>query len=121
MLKEKFIYNPLERVNIKGTRHYQTPSGKPLPSVTSILDALKDKTALHEWRRRVGNEEADRIIRLAVGIGTQVHLHLEKYILEEKSSNFFFGSKFLNLVFLEIQATDEVFFHKLKFLCKILF
>lgn len=83
MLTQKFTYKPLERVNIKGTRHYQTPDGQPLPSVTSIIDALKDKTALHEWRRRVGNEEADRIIRLATGIGTQVHLHLEKYILNE--------------------------------------
>jgi genome maintenance exonuclease 1 len=83
MLKEKFTYNPLERVNIKGSRHYQTPGGQSLPSVTTILDALKDKTGLYEWRKRVGNEEADRIVRLAVGIGTQVHLHLEKFILEE--------------------------------------
>ena len=87
MLKEKFTYNPLERVTIKGTRHYQTPGGQPLPSVTSVLDALKDKTGLYEWRKRVGNEEADRIMRLATGIGTQVHLHLEKYILEEDRPN----------------------------------
>ena len=87
MLKEKFTYNPLERVNIKGSRHYQTPDGQPLPSVTTVLDALKDKSALFEWRKRVGNEEADRIMRLATGIGTQVHLHLEKYILEEDRPN----------------------------------
>ena len=48
---------------------------------------LKDKTALFEWRKRVGNEEADRIMRLATGIGTQVHLHLEKHILEEVRPN----------------------------------
>jgi genome maintenance exonuclease 1 len=47
------------------------------------LSALADKTALHEWRKRVGNEEANRIMNLATGIGTQVHLHLEKFILEE--------------------------------------
>ena len=87
MLKERFTYNPLERVNIKGSRHYQTPDGQPLPSVTTVLDALKDKTAIFEWRKRVGNEEADRIMRLATGIGTQVHLHLEKYILEEDRPN----------------------------------
>ena len=87
MLTQKFTYNPLERVTIKGTRHYQTPDGQPLPSVTSIIDALKDKSALFEWRNRVGNEEADRIIRLATGIGTQVHLHLEKYILDEDRPN----------------------------------
>ena len=87
MLTEKFTYNPLERVNSKGSRHYQTPDGQPLPSVTTVLDALKDKTALFEWRKRVGNEEADRIMRLATGIGTQVHLHLEKFILEEVRPN----------------------------------
>ena len=87
MLTEKFTYNPQERVNIKGSRHYQTPDGQPLPSVTTVLDALKDKTALFEWRKRVGNEEADRIMRLATGIGTQVHLHLEKHILEEVRPN----------------------------------
>ena len=83
MLKETYTYSPLERVNVNGSRHYQTPGGQPLPSVTTVLSALKDKTALHEWRRRVGNEEADRIMRLATGIGTRVHLHLERFILEE--------------------------------------
>ncbi len=83
MLKETYSYAPLSRVNVNGSRHYQTPDGKPLPSVTTVLSALADKAAIHEWRKRVGNEEADRIMRLATGIGTQVHLHLEKFILEE--------------------------------------
>ena len=83
MLKETYTYSPLERVNVNGSRHYQTQCGQSLPSVTTVLSALKDKTALYEWRKRVGDEEADRIMRLATGIGTQVHLHLEKFILEE--------------------------------------
>jgi genome maintenance exonuclease 1 len=83
MLKETYTYTPLSRVNVDGSRHYQTPGGKPLPSVTTVLSALADKTAIHEWRKRVGNEEANRIMNLATGIGTQVHLHLEKFILEE--------------------------------------
>ena len=83
MLKEKFIYKPLDRVTVNGSRHYQTPNGSPLPSVTTVLSSLADKTAIYEWRKRVGNEEANRITKLATGIGTQVHLHLEKYILEE--------------------------------------
>ena len=83
MLTEKYTYEPLKRVEVDGVRHYQTPNGKPLPSVTTVLDALKDKTSLYEWRKRVGDEEANRITKLATGIGTQVHLHIEKYILEE--------------------------------------
>ena len=83
MLKEKYEYKPLDRVTVNGSRHYQTPNGSPLPSVTTVLSSLSDKTAIYEWRKRVGNEEANRITKLATGIGTQVHLHLEKYILEE--------------------------------------
>ena len=83
MLKEKYEYKPLDRVTVNGSRHYQTPNGSPLPSVTTVLSSLADKTAIYEWRKRVGNEEANRITNLATGIGTQVHLHLEKYILEE--------------------------------------
>ena len=45
MLTERYNYQPLERVSIEGSRHYQTPNGEPLPSVTTVLDALKDKTS----------------------------------------------------------------------------
>jgi len=83
MLTEKYEYKPINRVTVNGNRHYQTPTGSPLPSVTTVLSSLADKTAIYEWRKRVGNEEANRITKLATGIGTQVHLHLEKYILEE--------------------------------------
>ena len=83
MLKEKYEYKSIDRVTVNGNRHYQTPTGSPLPSVTTVLSSLADKTAIYEWRKRVGNEEANRITKLATGIGTQVHLHLEKYILEE--------------------------------------
>ena len=79
MLTERYNYQPLERVSIEGSRHYQTPNGEPLPSVTTVLDALKDKTSLYEWRKRVGDEEANRITKLATGIGTQVHLHIENW------------------------------------------
>ena len=87
MLKEKYKYSPIDRVTVNGNRHYQTPTGSPLPSVTTVLSSLADKTAIYEWRKRVGNEEANRITNLATGIGTQVHLHLEKHILEEVRPN----------------------------------
>ena len=38
-----------------------------MPSVTTVLDALKDKTSLYEWSgKRVGDEEANRITKLLV-------------------------------------------------------
>lgn len=61
-------------------RVYQTPSGEQLPSVTTILDATKDKTHLFEWRKRVGEEKANQITREASGVGTAMHNNLERFI-----------------------------------------
>ena len=52
----------LNTVNIDGVRHYVMPDGvTKLKSVTSILSEKMDKTALLEWRKRVGEEEANKI------------------------------------------------------------
>jgi len=85
MYKQKYNYQKLSRVEKDGVRRYRLDGTDvdPVPSVTTILDALKDKTHLYEWRKRVGNEEADRISRISAGLGTAVHLNLEKHILEE--------------------------------------
>ena len=71
----------LVRTNIGGRRHYDTPSGS-YPSITSVL-SIRDKEGIHEWRKRVGNEEANRIMRKAATRGTQFHSLMEKYFLNE--------------------------------------
>lgn len=65
-----------------GKRYYVTPSGKRLPSVTTVVGAMK-KQAIMEWRKRVGEEEANRVSKLATGRGNRVHLLAEKYINNE--------------------------------------
>lgn len=65
-----------------GKRYYVTPSGKKLPSVTTVIGAMK-KQSIMEWRKRVGEEEANRISRLATGRGNNVHLLAEKYLNNE--------------------------------------
>jgi hypothetical protein len=80
----KFTYQRLERVTAEdGTRVYQTPDGQKLPSVTTILGQTGDKSALLEWRKRVGNVEANRVSKEASGLGTLLHTHLEHYIMNE--------------------------------------
>lgn len=65
-----------------GQRYYICPAtGRHLPSVTRVLDHTADKTGLLEWRKRVGDKEADRIKYEATGLGTLVHEHLEKFIM----------------------------------------
>lgn len=65
------------------TRTYTTPTGQKYPSVTTVLSKTADKTFLHEWRNRVGHEEAAKITRRAANRGTAVHKMCETYVLNE--------------------------------------
>lgn len=62
-----------------GVRYYVTPEGNKYPSVTTILSEWKKKE-LAAWRKRVGNEEADRIKNFAAKRGTQFHTLCENYL-----------------------------------------
>lgn len=80
LIKNKYIYEKLQRIEIDGKRRYQTPGGPPVASVTTILGATKDQTHLIEWRRRVGEKKAQEITTEAAGVGTRMHKYLEDYI-----------------------------------------
>ena len=82
-LNFKFNYPKSIRAYHNGQRLYDVNSEK-LPSVTTILSATGDKTALINWRKRVGEAEATRISTESAGLGTKVHNALEKYILQEE-------------------------------------
>lgn len=84
--KSKFNYvTPKELPDLKsetlpnGTRHYVTPEGVKLPSVTTVVGAQK-KQAILEWRKRVGEVEANKISRQATSRGTNVHTICENYL-----------------------------------------
>lgn len=76
-----FKQEKLDRVVIDGQRHYVTPTGEKYKSVTTILGERLDKTALHEWRARVGAIEAQRISTQAANRGTAIHSICENYLL----------------------------------------
>jgi genome maintenance exonuclease 1 len=65
-----------------GKRYYTLEDGTKLPSVTTVLGAQK-KQAIMEWRRRVGEEEANRVSRKATSRGTNVHTLCERYLNNE--------------------------------------
>lgn len=69
-----------EYVNNK--RFYITPEGS-YPSITSILGSFP-KPGLMEWRKRVGNEEANRVTKLATSRGTKLHSLCEYYLNNEE-------------------------------------
>jgi genome maintenance exonuclease 1 len=64
---------------INGKRHYVTPDGNKYPSVTTITSQY-NKQSILEWRKRVGEEEANRISTKASGRGTRVHTICENYL-----------------------------------------
>lgn len=80
-LTSPFDYPTLERVTREdGDRHYVCPEGNKLKSVTTILSATSFKPGLDQWRARVGEKEANRIVNEACGLGTLMHTHLENYV-----------------------------------------
>ena len=94
MLNQKYDYQPLSRTSENGQRLYQTPDGRRLPSVTTVLEKTKPqeaKQALQEWRDRVGHQRAQQITTEAANRGTKMHTYLEKYVLHgstpERSAN----------------------------------
>jgi genome maintenance exonuclease 1 len=96
MYNPKFNYQSLSKVNLDGSRVYNTPDGEKLPSVTTILDATKTeekKKVLQQWRNRVGHEAAKQISTEAANRGTKMHSYLEWYIrdgiLKDKPGNIF--------------------------------
>lgn len=91
-LVNKYNYQELRRETLpNGSRHYLTPNGDKVPSVTTILSKTKDMTHLNEWRKRVGEQEAATILKRSVNYGTTMHTNLENYIREgvEPQGNIF--------------------------------
>jgi len=71
-------FKDIEATTMKGGRYYDTPKGY-YPSVTTVLGILSKK-GIAEWRRRVGEAEANRISTQAARRGTEVHQMCEDYV-----------------------------------------
>jgi len=69
----------LTRKTTEEGRLYFTEDGSAYPSITTVLGILS-KQAIMEWRKRVGEEEANKISRQAAGRGTAVHKMAEDYL-----------------------------------------
>lgn len=73
----------LKQVTLDSGRHYETELKEKFYSVTTFLSKTSDKTALNEWKKRVGKAEADRISKQASSFGTKLHSVVEKLLLNE--------------------------------------
>ena len=72
-------YDDLDATTSDTGRLYNTPSGKKYPSITTVLGHF-GKHKIMEWRKAVGEEEANRVSARAAGRGTALHTLCERYI-----------------------------------------
>ena len=80
-IRNKFVYPKLKRLDLPTGRVYTLDGEDPVPSVTAILSATKDRAHLEEWAQRVGIEEAERIKNEAATVGTHMHSVVERLLL----------------------------------------
>jgi len=80
-IRNKYVYPTLKRLDLPTGRVYTLDGGLPVPSVTTILSATKDRAHLDEWANRVGLDEAERIKNEAATVGTHMHNVVERMLL----------------------------------------
>ena len=90
---KSFIHTPSTKLlpeihteTIKGKRFYVTPEGKKYPSITTVLSG-RSKEGINKWRKSVGNDVANNIMRTAAKRGTAVHQLVEDYLNNKELSN----------------------------------
>ena len=72
-------YDTLEDASTNSARIYVTPDGNLYPSITTVL-SNRGMEFIDDWRKAVGQEEADRVCRHAAHRGTALHDLLEDYV-----------------------------------------
>ena len=79
-LNNKYTYVQGTRFLDHGARNYDV-AGQRLPSVTTILGRTKDQKFLQDWKKKVGEKEAERIKIASATRGTSMHKYLENYVI----------------------------------------
>ena len=89
MITNIYNYPELKRQESNEGRFYLDSKNNPVPSVTTVLNKTSNKKdSIQQWRNRVGEKEANRIIKQSTDIGTMVHEALELYLNEQEWRNF---------------------------------
>ena len=76
----------LSRETIDGVRYYSVPDEEELLKLVSITSVTRhfNKDIFVKWRKKVGDEEADRITKRATKRGTDMHTLVEHYMKNEE-------------------------------------
>ena len=100
-------FGELKRIDSDAGRVYQTPTGTRYPSVTAVTGLL-GKDAIIEWRKRVGDEEANRISQRASKRGTAIHALCEDYLLGKELNINPFDHELFSSIRPHLDAIDNV-------------
>ena len=75
----------LERETINGVRYYKIPGQNELRKFVSVTSVTShyNKEKFVSWRKKVGEEEANRITKASTNRGTAMHSLIENYLLNE--------------------------------------
>jgi len=75
----------LERETIDGVRYYKVPDEEELLRLVSITSVTShfNKEIFINWRKKVGEEEAERVTKAATSRGTDMHLLVEHHLKNE--------------------------------------
>ena len=76
-------YPSLSRETVDGVRYYDTPKGKKLVSITSVISHY-NREIFREWRAKVGEQEANKVTKQATSRGTDMHTLAEYYLKNSK-------------------------------------
>ena len=76
----------LERETIDGVRYYKLPTEEELIKLVSITSVTshKNRQFFANWRKKIGEEKADKITRAATSRGTDMHTLVEYHLKNEK-------------------------------------
>ena len=76
----------LKRETVDGVRYYSVPDEDELIKLVSITSITShyNKQIFLDWRKRVGNETADKITKAATTRGTDMHTLTEYYLKNEE-------------------------------------
>ena len=75
----------LERETIDGVRYYSVPDEEELLRLVSITSVTSyfNREIFINWRKKVGDEEADRVTKAATSRGTDMHTLVEHHLKNE--------------------------------------
>ena len=76
----------LERETIDGVRYYKVPAEEELQKLVSItsVTSFYNRQIFLDWRKKVGEEEANRVTKAATSRGTDMHSLAESYLKNEE-------------------------------------